>query len=759
MDIVKKLGGVLVVAQLLFTVGIPVTSAGSQEHVNIEEVSSKDNQLKDIASSEVIPADVANVGSAAKESETSREALPENNSSEMGEFTTESLAEETESSTEESQETSESIEDYADKVSTYAIEAQATGSGMAETDPRIVNNSDELVKAIETDRVNYVQLAGAPDTEPDKIFELTASRRIRIYNDLTIDGNGRTVSYAQRKGNNAFEAEVSGIHVKFKNITFGSPDFSVPADDYYGFCQSLSKTNVILEVEDINYYSNYGAQPFYNASAGGQVRFSGINNFVSKAGSLSEEFAQCSQFLFKQDSKTTIQHDTGQVRAIWATNAFSFELEDNAFVDFETTASDFVGLPVAGGTITIGKNAHLKLNGNKKFVYSSNVRNFSFLVKEQAQLEMSVVSPFNINANSTFKIEKDSILDMTVTNDSKIFYNRIPPSNFIVDNAFRMSFEVAKANNSELLYTGMTFNEFMAGVTSYGITADNEAINTVIDNNDTITSNGSDLTISNASTGKTDFTTDEKTAIRNATRLVFQRLPTPASIQNVKKVVNDTKAVFNLSEYLSNGNTLKGVTYQLFESKQDISSLGAGIETVEIEPPLNSEVTFSDLESEKEYWLYVQLKADFSSGDSEWFEVPFKTKSSVLSVSVPTSMFFTTEMDENGKLTIQSPSYTIKNNSAYPIDVAMTSFEEKSESDIELLDEKEPNNSKGLLLQLTKNRELLTNLKTDLTNIPISKLGTDEHNDLRFAGEYFGTGGKEINVKYMMTLNFEKAED
>jgi hypothetical protein len=62
-------------------------------------------------------------------------------------------------------------------------------------------------------------------------------------------------------------------------------------------------------------------------------------------------------------------------------------------------------------------------------------------------------------------------------------------------------------------------------------------------------------------------------------------------------------------------------------------------------------------------------------------------------------------------------------------------------------------------LELTKNREQLTTLKADLSNVPISKLDTDERSELRFAGEYYGPGGREVNVAYKMTLKFERAED
>lgn len=754
MSLLKKVSGIMIIAQLFFGIGSPLVNANedkaSQETIEKEE-RSENKKITDNTE------DLEKYGSAITNSENPTSYSLEETTPTIDQSTLGEEAEKTGNENEDTrvEETEETTADSASAVSTFAIEVQASGEG-TEASPQIVENEEELIKAVETDKVNYIKLADAPVSNPNQVFELTKIGRIRFPGDCTIDGNGRTVSYTSAR---AFEANAAGSYVKFKNITFGSPDFTIPADDYYGFCQVLTKSNVTLEVENVNYYSNKGAQPFYNQNKGGTVVFSGTNNFVVNAGSLSQEFAECSQFLFKQNSQTIVKHNTGQPRAIWATSAFRFDLEENATVDFQTTASDFVGLPADGGEMSVGKNASLTINGDADFVYATNLRNFSFNFAEQSRVDWTFGKPINVNTDSTFHIGKDSIINVSITNDSKIFYNRISPANIVVDNADRMTFDVANTSSSELLNAGLTFNKFMEGITSYGITADNEAINTVINEEDIITAKGSDLEISNTITAKDDFTTDEKTAIRNATRLVFQRLPTPSSIQNVKSVIRDTKAVFNLTEYLSNGNTLEGAVYQLFETKQDTDNFTAEIHKEEIKPPLSSEVTFSDLDSEKDYWLYVQLKAEFSSGDSQWYEVPFKTKSSVMSVTIPTSMFFKTETEEDGRQTIHSPSYSVRNNSAYPVAIDLASFEEKENSDIELLDQPDADNSKGLLLQLTKNHEYLTTLNADLANVPISKLDTDESSDLRFAGEYYGPAEREINVDYKLTLNFKKAEE
>lgn len=223
------------------------------------------------------------------------------------------------------------------------------------------------------------------------------------------------------------------------------------------------------------------------------------------------------------------------------------------------------------------------------------------------------------------------------------------------------------------------------------------------------------------------------------------------------KEVADDNASFNLTDYLTNGNEISKIVYKLYDSQQDPENFGTEISTQELTSSITDSVKFNTLSPEKDYWVYVQIVAKYDTGDSEWFEVPFTTKSDILSVTIPTSMFFNTDMDDSGKLTIHSPSYMVTNSSAYPIEVAMNSFSEEGDSGIELLDSPDSNNNKGLFLQLNKNNQVVTTLKTDISNLPMGEVPVDDESSIRLTGEYFGPAGKAIDVNYKMTLDFKKA--
>ncbi|MFY1067612.1 hypothetical protein [Enterococcus sp. AD013-P3] len=651
-----------------------------------------------------------------------------------------------------------------------AVGVQASGSGTSQADPRIVENSAELRTAIEIDKVSYIQLA-----DSDEVFRFEeGSSYIDITSDVTIDGNGRTLSYNDSKRNRALQVTKANVSVKLQNMIFGSEDYSVDAYDYFGFCQGNGNSNVTIEVENINYYSTSAAQPFHNRGTGSKIVFSGTNYFTVQTGSYSQEFAECNHFLFKENSHTKIEHATGWANSIETSGSnFSFELEAGAVVDYNTTSSQFVDNYSANGTMKIGEGASLKISGGETFVNSSRPMNLQ--VDKGGKLDLTFARKFNFSDASTFNFAKDSTLNMAVTDDSQVFSNTISAANFIIDNAYRLSFNVSKSTNSEPVNAGFTFFEFVDDITGYGITAGNTPINTIINQGDTITSDKGDFMLSPLP----DFTDDEKTTIRGAKSIVLQRLPNPAVIRDVKQVVKDTSAAFNLTDYLTNNNVITGVDYLLFSKQQDTESFNVTDKIAEqkieakaeeaeeaeeatelTEAEITSSVEFTGLAGQTEYWLYVQIKTGFESGDSEWYEVPFTTKTDTLNVSFPTEMFFNTEMSEEGRrLIVTSQRYRVKNNSAYPIELKIDTFSENSDSGIILLENTDGDTQDHLFLQLAKDNEEPTTLIKDLKDASMGTLEIDQQINLRFTGEYFGNAGKEIKPKYNMILEFTRTGD
>ncbi|PAB00504.1 pectate lyase-like adhesive domain-containing protein [Enterococcus canintestini] len=737
---IKKLSALLLGTQLLFATGSSTFSATQ----NYDESSSEKTHETTTESTKKL--ELHNSISATLESQTSA-------SSEEQVIAEEQVAD---SSTKES----ESKDPPTKQSVSRAVGVQASGSGTSEGDPRIVDNSAELKTAIEDPQIAYIKLAPS-----EEIFYFDVSSP-QVRSNVTIDGSGRTISYNK----NTLEVRANNVWVKFMNMTFGSPDYSVTTNEYYGLCRGYGNSNVTVEVENVTYYSRIGAQPFHNHGDNSKIVFSGKNFFSVQDGSSDQEFAECNHFLFKKDSHTTVDHATGYYRAILTDgDDFSFELEDGATVDFDTT-TEFIN-SYDSGTIKVGQNAELKINGSKRFVVSSNEPT-TFEVDEGGKLDLTFASKFNFSNTSTFNFAKDSTLSMAVTNANQIFSRTISADNFIINNAYRLSFNVSGSTNKEPVNAGFTFSEFIPGITGYGITAGNTPIKPIIGSGAVINSNGTDFTLNSPQ----DFETEQKTTIRGARSIVLQRLPNPAVILDVKQVVKDTSAVFNLTDYLTNNNVITGVDYLLFSKQQDTESFNdtdkiaeqkieakaeeageAGEATELTEAEITSSVEFTDLTEQTEYWLYVQIKAGFASGDSEWYEISFTTKTDALNVTFPTEMFFNTEMSEaDRRLLVTSQRYRVKNNSAYPIELKINSFSEDGVSGVDLLENIAGDTKGHLYLQLAKDSEGLTTLTKDTKDVDMGELDIDQQINLQFTGEYFGNAGKEINTKYNMILEFTR---
>lgn len=669
--------------------------------------------------------------------------------------------EEVKESEETTEETTEEQEQPAG-ISIAAADATIDGDGQTEEKPLIVNNSEELRDAIETKRVPYIKLADSTE-----VFDIRyGTRRHYIYKDISIDGNGRTITY---DGMYAFYASVANLKIKFENIIFGSPDFDIPVNDYWGICYSPHR-NTSIHVENIKYYSNRGSQPFYNPYYESKLVFSGSNYFdINKSGGYNNhEFAECSNFIFEEDSHTTVIQDgtTGQAINVHAYDPFSFTLKKNAVVDFDTKSTNFVLSTLNDAKINLEENSSFKLNADTNFTYYS--LRYQINVQERANLDLTVANPFNFANTSTFNFNKDSLLNLSVTNGSQIFSIAQKAANFIVNNAYRLTFSISKNSNSEPLNTGLTFSSFLEDGQAYGITANNQSLSNFIQSNDIITSNNKNLSIKN-DIQRDDFTAEEKTLINTSTHLVFQRLPNPAVISEVGKTVRDSEAEFYLADYLSNNNTLTNVEYRLYNTKKVLENDGKillddeqnliSAEQIE-ESPWTEKITFDELNIETDYWLYVQIRTEIDSGYSEWMEVPFTTKSSNISVSVPMTMFFSTGKDEETKTIVSSQNYNVKNNSAFKINVVLSNFLLDEKNTVNLLEEfngeAEIKPSEGLVLNLLSNGEKLTLLTSDVKNIEIGNLDTDEQSNLRFSGQYFGFSGIREEVNYTMTLSFNR---
>lgn len=252
----KKASGILIIFQLLLGAGGTFV-AESVNDTSQESLYTKDLNTETSDSEETTPSEGISVEEGRSNMETSSTSNSEAPIKKQNVKASDEKIEET------------STEETTREISEQSVQMQASGSGTSETDPRVVSNSSELRAAIEVDKVAFVQLEAS-----DSVFQFDqAGSRIAISNNVTIDGNGRTASYKDNTRNFAFEIAAANLHVKIKNISFGSSDFTIPAYDYYGFCRGNGHANTTIEVENINYYSTAAAQPFHNRGTDSKIVF------------------------------------------------------------------------------------------------------------------------------------------------------------------------------------------------------------------------------------------------------------------------------------------------------------------------------------------------------------------------------------------------------------------------------------------------------------------------------------------------------
>lgn len=101
---------------------------------------------------------------------------------------------------------------------------------------------------------------------------------IPVKHSLVIDGDHK-YTYMYSGGENwhvGLYFAASNISITFKNLKIGDPRVKNSANNYYGIApaENLIKNSKII-VENVDYYSDRGAQPFHIRDASNQVVFRG----------------------------------------------------------------------------------------------------------------------------------------------------------------------------------------------------------------------------------------------------------------------------------------------------------------------------------------------------------------------------------------------------------------------------------------------------------------------------------------------------
>lgn len=699
-----------------------------------------------------------------QESQTiSSESIEESASSSIEESQTTS----TESSEERPTETSESMDEVLDRKPASIVNTQTYEDSWA-----VVNNVKELQKALERKEA-YIKFA-----ESAAVFDF-GNAAIPITANVTIDGNHRNVAYngGTFNLNKGLYTTTSGLTIKLQNMTFGSSGFNVPAVGLYGIMQSEKATN--LHVENVNYYSDRGAQPFYLRHQNSKIFFHKVNCFTQQKanGSTAEgqEFAEGNHFIFESGSRTTIIQNTNDTLGmIWSRSKVSgITLNEGAEVNITTNHNFIYSDGGNNGAITLGKNAKLSVKGTNSskgnFYYFDNPATWA--IGEQAEFSLNYPNSLKIDNGSAIRFMKGSIGDFVINNSQSVFDREVGSNSvFEINSAKRLKFQAKSGTSYDPIgflsgYNRFFFHPFEANTRGYQVIAKGKATTNITPQRDAGSWNTDNKGISRSVQQNTpDFTANEKRILKEANIITLDLLNAPVKLTQVAKDVRINDADFQISEYQLNGNEDKyqRSEFKLYDQKSfDPAAEGAGFVEAQQAGNLNDKVTFANLKERTDYWLYVRIVCDPDSQSSEWLEVPFTTQAEMINVSFPVEVAFHTKKEKNQQKVTEAENYSIDNHSSFPVKVQAQDFKELSNpSGIHLLPEADEKNQKDLFLKLTEGERTLGVLTEKLNEAPqtFKDLAGKTSTTFGFSGNYYGNPKKAQQIQYQLTLTAERKD-
>lgn len=629
---------------------------------------------------------------------------------------------------------------------------------------KLVSSFAELKAALDA-KEPMIKLA--PSTE---VFDLGTSG-LQISGNVTIDGNNRQLSY---NGNRGFYSNTNGLTITLQNMTFGSPDYTVNAVGLYGIMQTSSVTD--LYVNNVNYYSNKTAQPFYVRGAASKIHFQGVNRFMQQNpdGSVAsgEEFAECNNLIFEAGTQTTIvQNTNGALGFMWMfSNPGNITVNDGADVSITTNHNLIYSDGSNNGTIALGKKAKLSIKGTNNsmgnFYYAT--RPAFWTVGEGSELSIDYPNSIKLANNSTILFSPDAIGNLSVSNSESFFSPGVgAASTFTIDNAKRISFQgKAGTTNNPIGFSGgtnaFTFSAFQENTPGYEVIANNASLTSQLDAGSWTVAAG---TISRQALPNTpDFTSGEKTALQQASSLVLQRLNPPVRLTGVGKDIAVNDATFHLTDYQLNGNDarVQKVAYKLYSKQTDDPETATdGLIEEQNKSSLTESVHYSNLKEKTNYWLYVRIICDLDSQSSKWLEVSFTTQQEMINVDFPIEVAFYSKKDGDEQKIVPADTYTIDNHSSFPVTIQATDLTElNNPGNIQLLTGPEEGNKKDLLLHLTEGNTSLGVLTKKLQDAPLTfkELAGQSSTSFGFSGSYYGDRHQAQQVQYRLTLTAERKE-
>ena len=278
----------------------------------------------------------------------------------------------------------------------------------------------------------------------------------------------------------------SNISITFKNLKIGDPRVKNSANNYYGIApaENLIKNSKII-VENVDYYSDRGAQPFHIRNASNQIVFRGKNSFHTTkiAGSvLVQEFAEATNFLFEEDSDTTINmENTELIGTFWpSTGPLNLTLKNRARLKV-VSANALVysdGGALHKNRITVGEGAVLdvKLTDKKDGVLMYHDHDLTIDVQKNGRFLAETVGANNFNKNSSLNLGPGAKAELKNTHGD--FYKN-GSGTIRLDNADELL--MTSGSHGKTSPTGLsaskptlTFAPFSTDTKGYGIYADDQ---------------------------------------------------------------------------------------------------------------------------------------------------------------------------------------------------------------------------------------------------------------------------------------------
>lgn len=334
-----------------------------------------------------------------------------------------------------------------------------------------VSNLDELKKVLDQ-KPSIIYL----DSDID--FPNNNSSNIPINDSVTIDGQNHTITNEGTiSSSHGFYFNSDNIALTMKNINFGNQNLDKSFSNYWGIAYGKkSQRNLSLNLENISYFSRYYAQPLYVEGDTNSVNFTGNNTFVQKSGTGTQEWAEGSNFNFKQGSNTKIEHNTSEEGGfIWSQYPLNFNVQNDAHVEIETNHYFSWG-DSSNNNISLGDNSTLSIND---IVYPLTRYNYSydFTIGKNSHLTLTTKrSSSSGDFNGTFKFNENSVGEFKT--ESPSFFNKASGIKFELNNPKTITFEstikTATSTNPIGLNanSNFSFSNFAPNVAGYDIISD-----------------------------------------------------------------------------------------------------------------------------------------------------------------------------------------------------------------------------------------------------------------------------------------------